>query len=155
MLLLGVLWSMRLAAMKSAGQSGIPPHVVAPVSILGIAIIYSATSAMRRNRPPIGRPAIVFYGLSGLLGFVLPFILEIMVSAKLPLFSFAVIISTMPILTSILAAFLGVEHLNMKRVRSREPEQRLITPHAMFSRRYSALANGCFPTELAQSQHSC
>lgn len=116
LLLLGVLWSLRLAAMKSAGRSDIPPHVVVPVSILGIAVLYSATSAMRRNWPPIDRPAFAFYCLSGLFGFVLPFILEIMVSPRLPLFAFAVIISTMPILTTLLAAYLGVEELNTRRV---------------------------------------
>ncbi len=113
--LLGVLWSLRLAAMKFAGQSGIPPHVVAPVSILGIAIIYSAASALRRSWPPLGRHVVVFYLHSGILGFVLPFILEIVVSPRLPLFAFSVIISMMPILTTVLAAFLGVEHLNTKR----------------------------------------
>lgn len=116
LILLGLLWSLRLAAMKSAGQSGIPPHVVAPVSILGIAIIYSAAAAMRRRWPPLGRHAIAFYLFSGVLGFVLPFILEIVVAPQLPLFAFVVIISTMPVLTSMLAAILGVEHLNMKRV---------------------------------------
>ncbi|UWQ29038.1 hypothetical protein [Leisingera sp. M523] len=58
LLLLGVLWSMRFAAIKSAGQSGIPPHVVAPVSILGIAIIYSATSAVDHAQSERGGPRI-------------------------------------------------------------------------------------------------
>ena len=116
LILLGCLWSVRLAAMKSAGQSGIPPLVVAPVSILGIALFYSTVAAARRKWPPFRPDAVAFYVLSGILGFVLPFLLEIFVAPQLPLFIFVVIISTMPILTTILAALTGVETVNLKGV---------------------------------------
>jgi len=55
------LWSVRLAAMKSAGQSGIPPLVVAPVLILGIALFYSAVAAVRSKlgRAWLGRNRII------------------------------------------------------------------------------------------------
>lgn len=114
LILLGCLWSVRLAAMKSAGQSGIPPLVVAPVSILGIAFFYSAVATMRRRWPPLRPDAVAFYVLSGTLGFVLPFALEILVAPQLPLFIFVVIISTVPILTTILAVLTGVESANLK-----------------------------------------
>lgn len=118
LILLGCLWSVRLAAMKSAGQSGIPPLVIAPVSILGIAFFYTAVAAVRRKWPPLRSDAATFYLLSGSLGFVLPFLLEIFVAPQLPLFIFVVIISTMPILTIILAALTGVETVNLKGIAS-------------------------------------
>lgn len=118
LILLGCLWSVRLAARKSAGQSGIPPLVVAPVSILGIAFFYSAVAAVRRKWPPLRPDAVAFYVLSGILGFVLPFLLEIFVAPQLPLFIFVAIISTMPILTTILAVLTGVEAVNLKGIAS-------------------------------------
>lgn len=118
LILLGSLWSVRLAAMKSAGQSGIPPLVVAQVAILGIAYFYSAVAAVRRKWPPLRSDAVAFYVLSGILGFVLPFLLEIFVAPRLPLFIFVAIISTMPILTTILAVLTGVEAVNLKGIAS-------------------------------------
>ncbi len=118
LVLLGCLWSVRLAAMKSAGQSGIAPLVVVPVSILGTALFYSAVAAVRRKWPPLKPDAAVFYVLSGAFGFVLPFVLEILVAPQLPLFIFVVIISTMPILTTILASLTGVKPVNLKGVAS-------------------------------------
>lgn len=118
LILLGCLWSVRLAAMKSAGQSGTPPLVVASVSILGIAFFYSAVATVRRRWPPLKLDAVAFYVLSGTLGFVLPFALEILVTPQLPLFVFVVIISTMPILTTALAAVTGVEPVNVKGIAS-------------------------------------
>ncbi|ATG34772.1 carboxylate/amino acid/amine transporter [Phaeobacter piscinae] len=116
LILLGCLWSVHLAAMKSAGQSGLPPLVVAPVSILGIAFFYSAVATACRKWPPLRPEAAGFYVLSGFLGFVLPFLLEVFVAPKLPLFIFVVIISTMPIFTTILAVLAGVESVNLKGV---------------------------------------
>ena len=73
---------------------------------------------MRRRWPPLKLDAVAFYVLSGILGFVLPFALEILVAPQLPLFIFVVIISTMPILTTALAAVTGMEPVNVKGIAS-------------------------------------
>ncbi|WP_375572911.1 DMT family transporter [Ahrensia marina] len=109
LIVLGFLWSGRLAAIKAAGLSGVPVHVVVPVSVLGIAAAFTLLSAVRRAWPPLRRDTMVFYGLTGTFGFVLPFILESLSSPNLPLFVLLVIISTMPIVTVIAAALLKIE----------------------------------------------
>lgn len=109
LILLGFLWSGRLAAIKAAGLSGVPVHVVVPVSVLGIATVFGALSAFRGSWPPLQRETVTFYGLTGLFGFLLPFILESLAAPHLALFVLLVIISTMPIMTVLAAAVLRIE----------------------------------------------
>ena len=54
--------------------------------------------------------------LSGIFGFILPFALENVVGPRLPVFLFVMIISTMPVLTILLASVLGVERPESKQI---------------------------------------
>ena len=109
---LGLLWSLRLSAIKAAGLSGIPVYVIVMFSALGIAMFFSGFALMRGDWPPVDRPTVVFYGLSGLLGFLAPFALEAAVGPHLPVFVFVVIIATMPLFTFGVSAFIGQERLH-------------------------------------------
>lgn len=109
LVLLGFLWSARLAAIKAAGLSGVPVHVTVSMSIFGIALLFTAFALRHRSWPPVDRSAISFYLLSGAFGFILPFILENIVAPNLPVFVFVVVISTMPIITLGLAVALKAE----------------------------------------------
>lgn len=111
LVVLGLLWSLRLSAIKAAGQSGIPVYIVVMFSALGIAIFFSVFALMRRDWPPVDRPTLGFYGLSGLLGFLAPFALETAVGPHLPVFVFVVIIATMPLFTFVVSALIGQEIL--------------------------------------------
>lgn len=102
---------MRLSAIKAAGLSGIPVHVVVTFSALGIALFYSLFALLRLTWPPVDARALRFYGLSGLLGFLAPFALETAVGPHLPVFVFVVIIATMPLFTFALSALIGNETL--------------------------------------------
>lgn len=114
--MLGFLWSGRLAAIKAAGLSGVPVHVVVPVSVLGIATVFGALTALRGSWPPLRRDTVAFYGLTGLFGFVLPFILESLAAPHLALFVLLVIISTMPLVTLVAAAVLKMEQPTPRQV---------------------------------------
>ena len=100
-LVLGVLWSSRIAAIKLAGNSGIPANVTVTFSVVGIAIIYFCVAFCLRIWPVYSWVAIRFYVVSGALGFVFPFSLEALVAPNIPVFSFVVIISSIPIMTMI------------------------------------------------------
>ncbi len=102
--------------MKAAGLSGIPPHVVVPISALGIAVFFAFAALVRRSWPPLHREAVIFFAVSGALGFVIPFVLESMVAPRLPVFLFIVIISTMPLITTSIAALLRLELLDRSKV---------------------------------------
>tara|TARA_R110002074_G_scaffold764_3_gene4454 strand:- start:7683 stop:8576 length:894 start_codon:yes stop_codon:yes gene_type:complete len=116
LIVLGFLWSARLAAIKAASLSGIPLHVTISVAVLGIALAFTMVSLARRSWPPLDRSALIFYLLSGIFGFILPFVIENVVGPRLPVFLFVVIISTMPVLTILLASVLGVERPERKQV---------------------------------------
>lgn len=109
LILLGLLWSIRLSAIKAAGMSGVPVHVVVTFSALGIAAFFTIFAFLRQSWPPLDWNTLSFYGLSGLLGFLAPFSLETMVGPHLPVFLFVVIIATMPLFTFGLAMLVGRE----------------------------------------------
>lgn len=109
LLLLGFLWSARLVAIKAAGLSGVPVYVTVTMAVFGIAVLFSLLAVLRGVWPPRDRLAVKFYLLSGALGFILPFTLENLAAPNLPLFVFVVVISTMPVITLILATVLGTE----------------------------------------------
>lgn len=114
LLLLGFLWSMRLAAIKAAGLSGIPVEVVVSVAALGIAVFFSALAISRSAWPPVDKSTMWFYIASGTFGFLAPFALESFVAPQLPVFLFVVVISTMPIMTLILSTVVKAETLNLR-----------------------------------------
>lgn len=111
LILLGLLWAVRIAAIKAAGLSGVPVHVVVAVTAVGLAAVFSALAVARREWPPVDRALIGFYLASGTLGFLAPFALESVVAPHLPVFVFVVIIATMPILTLALSILTGGERL--------------------------------------------
>ena len=84
-------------------------HVIVSLSVFGIAAMFTAMAVVRRAWPPVRRDTLVFYGLTGVFGFVLPFILESLVAPNLSLFVLLVIISTMPIITLIAATVFRIE----------------------------------------------
>lgn len=111
LVLLGLLWSVRLSAIKAAGLAGIPVHVLVVVAAFGIAAFYSIRAVWSRDWPPIDRGVLGFYALSGTLGFLAPFALESAVAPNLPVFLFVVIIATMPIVTLGISILIGIERL--------------------------------------------
>lgn len=111
LILLGLLWSVRLSAIKAAGLAGIPVHVVIAVAAIGIAAFFSMRAAWTRDWPPLNPDVLVFYALSGTLGFLAPFALESAVAPNLPVFLFVVIIATMPLVTLALSILAGSERL--------------------------------------------
>lgn len=77
LVVLGGLWAVRLSAIKAAGPPEIPVHVIVSVAALGIATFFSGLALSRRNWPPLDRRLCTFYGLSGKIGFPLPFSLAL------------------------------------------------------------------------------
>lgn len=111
LVLLGLLWAVRIAAIKAAGLSGVPVHVVVAVAALGIAALFTALAILKAQWPPVGRGLAAFYALSGTFGFLASFVLESAVAPHLPVFVFVVVIATMPILTLVLSILTGGERL--------------------------------------------
>lgn len=111
---LGLLWSGKIAAIKATATTGISPDLIVAFSLIGSAATFATISVARRSLPPLNRTALRFYVLTGLMGFLVPFSLEVVVSPELPVFVFFVVLSTMPILTVMLARATGTEHLGAR-----------------------------------------
>lgn len=107
--LLGLLWAVRIAAIKAAGLSDIPVHVVVTITALGLAFVFTARALLWADWPQLDRRLISFYGLTAAFGFLLPFALESYVAPQLPVFVFVVVIATMPIMALTLSFLTGAE----------------------------------------------
>ncbi|MEM0909217.1 MAG: DMT family transporter [Pseudomonadota bacterium] len=114
--LLGLFWSVRLTAMKSAGLAGVHPDVVISIAAIGIAGFFSLAALWRRRLPPTSPAALRFYAMSAAAGFIAPFFLESVIAPNLPVFIFIVIIATMPLITLALSVVSQVEALDGRNV---------------------------------------
>ncbi|MEN0002410.1 MAG: DMT family transporter [Pseudomonadota bacterium] len=112
--LLGLLWAVRIAAIKAVGLSGVPVHVVVSVAALGLAALFSVGAVVRSSWPPMDRELLIFYVLTGVLGFLAPFALESAVAPHLTVFVFLVVIATMPIMTLVLSILTGGERFALR-----------------------------------------
>ena len=116
LVLLGFLWAVRIAAIKAAGLSGVPVHVLIVAAALGLAAIFTARAIATSDWPPMRRGTWGFYALSGVMGFLAPFALESAVAPHLPVFVFVVVIATMPVLALLLSVLTGAERLSIRSV---------------------------------------
>ena len=112
----GLLTAVRIAAIKAAGLSGVPVHVVVSVAATGVAVLLTARAIVTADWPPLDRRTAAFYLLSAGLGFLAPFTLESAVAPRLPVFVFAVIVTAAPILTLVLSILTGGERLAWRSV---------------------------------------
>ena len=52
LVLLGVLWAVRIAAIKAAGLSGIPVHIVIVATAIGLAVVFTSRAVATSDWPP-------------------------------------------------------------------------------------------------------
>ncbi|MBP0614952.1 DMT family transporter [Jiella mangrovi] len=113
---LGVSWSVRLLSIK-ATASGQPSGIdVAFAASWGIAALTTLLNAARSGRLPVGAPHLRFYALSGVIGFGLPFLLEILIAPHLPPVLFVVIATSVPLWALLFALAFRLERLTVARV---------------------------------------
>lgn len=103
LLFLGMSWGLRVALLKLAAQSGIPHAAVAATTTLGVALCLSGISIVRRRPFPVSLGRLPFFLLCALIGYVVPFFLQLYAAARVPASSLALIFSLLPIATLIIA----------------------------------------------------
>ena len=114
---LGLVWGMFFSLSRAAGETGINPFsilayvLVAEIPVFGLVCLY------RRRFPRIFRPAsVIFYIAAGLLGYMIPSILELYAAPMIGAGLLTIIVSLTPIATLILAFLMKTDRLSLKRV---------------------------------------
>lgn len=108
---LGTSWGLRVTLIKIAAQSGIPHATTALVTTLGVAGLLTSITLATRRTFPLRRSHLLFFVVCAVLGYVVPFFLQLHAAARVPAATLALIFSMLPITTLVLAHLTGSDHV--------------------------------------------
>ncbi|MEM9843434.1 MAG: DMT family transporter [Pseudomonadota bacterium] len=115
LLCLGIVWGLNFSLIKFAALSGLPFSTIALLVILGNMIIFGAFSLILTGRLRLPFSRVAFFAGCGLLGYLLPFFLELFAVPKLGAGTLALMVSLAPITTVLLAAAAGADKITPRR----------------------------------------
>lgn len=116
LLAVGTLWGSTFSVAKYAISHGVPPLGYAFWQCFGSALVLLAILALRRERLPLGRRQLAFYAMTGALGITAPNVNFYIIIQYVPAGLMAVVITTAPIMTFVIALALRMERLQWLRV---------------------------------------
>jgi drug/metabolite transporter (DMT)-like permease len=105
----GTLWGATFSIAKIAITNGVPPLGDGFWQSTGSGLLLLAILAMRRERLPLSRRHLLFYLMTGGLGISVPNVNFYVVIQFVPVGIMAVVITTAPIMTFVLALAFGLE----------------------------------------------
>lgn len=112
LLLCGALWGITFPLSKIGIEGGIPPFAYGVwVSGLSAALLF-AVCALRGERLPLRRPHLRIYAITGVFGIALPNVAYYFYIPHMPAGLAAVIITTSPLITFVIALTLAIERFN-------------------------------------------
>lgn len=115
LLCLGVVWGLTFSLLKFAALSGLPFTAIALLVILGNMVIFAGFSLLLTGRLRLPFDRWVFFAGCGVLGYLLPFFLELFAVPKLGAGTLALMVSLAPITTVLLAAATGADRITPRR----------------------------------------
>ena len=104
LLCLGIVWGLTFSLIKFAAVSGLPYTTIALLVILGNMVIFGTFSVILTGRLRLPFDRVLFFAGCGILGYLLPFFLELFAVPKLGAGTLALMVSLAPITTVLLAA---------------------------------------------------
>ncbi|MEM6374761.1 MAG: DMT family transporter [Pseudomonadota bacterium] len=115
LLCLGIVWGLNFSLVKFAALSGLPYSVIALLVILGNMVIFGVFSLLLTGSLRIPYHRILFFAGCGILGYLLPFFLELFSAPRLGASTLALMVSLAPITTVLLAAATGADKITPRR----------------------------------------
>lgn len=112
--LLGGLWALKLLVIKAVTTDGYPASLTALTASLGVFVLLLTINVIRGKATLPNRAALKFCVIAGLLGFGIPFFLEIQVAENLPVVFYVFIVTSAPIWTLALGILFKVEVLSLR-----------------------------------------
>ena len=100
---LGTVWGLHFSIIKIVSQSGMSYTGVASLLTVGVATVMMGLALVRRKLPVVNRATLVYYIVCASLGYLVPFFISINVAKHLPASVLAIVVSTTPIWTILIA----------------------------------------------------
>ena len=116
LILLGMSWGGHFSLLKIASESGLPHLGIIVLTTVGVVIGMSAIACFRGRWPPISKRHLRFYLICAIIGYLVEFPLSLIVAGQIPAGLLAIIASTSPIFTSLIAIITKVEHVSPRRL---------------------------------------
>lgn len=113
---LGVIWGFFFSLARFAGESGVPQtSLITAITILDV-IAFLMICRFRSIYPQIRAKSMVFYGVCGILGYLLPMQLELYAAPRIGAGLLTMIVSLTPILTMLIAIAARTEHVSHRKM---------------------------------------
>lgn len=117
LVLLGLTWGMFFSLSRIAGETGIEPLVILSFTLLAEIPIFGVICMIRGRYPRLFRPAsMVFYLIAGILGYMIPAILELHSAPLIGAGLLTIVVSITPIITMIVAFLMKTDVLNRRKI---------------------------------------
>ncbi|MEX0921688.1 MAG: DMT family transporter [Rhodovibrionaceae bacterium] len=116
LLALGTLWGSTFSISKLAMEAGTPPLGYAFWQMAGAAAVLSLTCRLRGLRPRLTRRLALYCVIAGFLGIAIPTVNFYFVVKHVPAGLMAILITTAPMMTYLMALGLGMERLSALRL---------------------------------------
>jgi drug/metabolite transporter (DMT)-like permease len=116
LLTMGVAWGLSFSLARIAATAGIHPLSITFWEAAGAGAILLMVGLARRRAVPISRELILLYLTAGLLGMVIPGAIFFYAAAHVPAGVLSISIATIPVLTFVASAVLGLETFVLVRI---------------------------------------
>lgn len=116
LLFMGVLWGATFSLAKIAADGGGHPLGINFWESMIGALVLIIVMLVTRRRLPMKRENVLFYGVCGMLGSVIPGILFFYAASRVSPGVLSITVATVPLLTFLAAAALGVEKFQIGRI---------------------------------------
>ncbi|MEM7429075.1 MAG: DMT family transporter [Pseudomonadota bacterium] len=115
LLVLGGSWGVHFSLLKIASESGLSYLGIIALTTAGVVIGMLTVAAVRKRWPELSLRHVRFYLICAVLGYLLEFPLSLYVAAEIPAGLFAIIASTSPVFTSLIAVTAKIETVSRRR----------------------------------------
>jgi len=116
LLLVGTLWGATFSVAKLALSNGVGPFAYGFWQSTGSGLLLLVLLTLRGERMPLSRRHLLFFLMTGSLGLALPNVNFYIIVQHVPVGVMAVVITTAPMMTFLMALSFGIERLRWLRV---------------------------------------
>ncbi|NJO31946.1 MAG: DMT family transporter [Rhodospirillales bacterium] len=110
--ILGLIWGLHFSIVKIAGSSGMQLGGTVAATSLGSMLVFVVICRLRRKMPVMRRQAVFYYLACALVGYTVPFFLELYSAPRIGAGILTIVVCLTPLSTVILAVLLKSDTVN-------------------------------------------
>ena len=114
---LGMTWGLFFSLSRFAGETEVKPLSILAYTLIAEVPLFGLICIIRGRYPRLFRPAsMVFYLMAGILGYMIPAILELYSAPIIGAGLLTIVVSLTPVVTVIIAFAMRTDHLNRRKI---------------------------------------